>query len=399
MEKNDKESKNFRRMGHPMFNKGKYHDAITFYNKSICFAKMDSTAMGIGYELRSQCFFKLNLFQKCMTDIELARQAKYPKQYMSTVDRREAACLRKSFDSALDFNVFSGQEPKLDLTESSKFVGVANCLQVQHSTADSHHVITTEKLTIGQTVMIEDAYSVTPVNVYNRCSSCFRENMNFVPCENCVTSLFCSNECQRTDQVHNYTCGVRGNFSRDSALVFEMVIKAILAFPRMALLKKTFDAVLNNNDPHVHDDLTNEQSKFVMILQLATNKYADEVQSNSSGTWISETDDVFDEIMRIPEFNSKFHSSNKKQQLLEDIIDVLFAAVNDRKIELIEWQSDGDRWADVTCDTYGHGMFPFGCLLKNSCVPNVFCYYDDNRMICKVIRPIEAGQQLCRSYL
>lgn len=46
----------------------------------------------------------------------------------------------------------------------------------------------------------------------------------------------------------------------------------------------------------------------------------------------------------------------------------------------------------------GSGIQVFGSLLNHSCDPNVVCVSVDNKFACVVIKPIEKGQQLFKSY-
>lgn len=76
--KNDETAKLFRMKGNEYFNEHEFIAAMELYNKSLCFAEKDSQTIGLAYANRSTCFLKMNMFRKCLGDIELAEKNKYP---------------------------------------------------------------------------------------------------------------------------------------------------------------------------------------------------------------------------------------------------------------------------------------------------------------------------------
>lgn len=65
---------NDREIGKTYFLKQMYRTAIDFYNKSLCFAELNSQNISLIYSDRSACFFNMKMYDKCLVDIELALQ-------------------------------------------------------------------------------------------------------------------------------------------------------------------------------------------------------------------------------------------------------------------------------------------------------------------------------------
>lgn len=69
-------------------------DAIELYNRAICAAKNSSSELaGLAYGNRPACFFKLKMYEKCLVDINLAKEANFPHRLMSKLDKRHDDCL------------------------------------------------------------------------------------------------------------------------------------------------------------------------------------------------------------------------------------------------------------------------------------------------------------------
>lgn len=91
--KSDKRSTQFRLQGNAKVKETLWHEAMKFYNNSLCTAEIASENVSLAYANRSLCFLKLSMYDKCLVDIELAINANYPKQLWSKLEERRAFCL------------------------------------------------------------------------------------------------------------------------------------------------------------------------------------------------------------------------------------------------------------------------------------------------------------------
>lgn len=93
--KNNQLSTNYRLHGNAQFTAGNWRIAMGFYNLSLRFAEIGTENVGLAYANRSSCFLKLEMFDKCITDIDMALLANYPKEKKSKLEGRRASCLQQ----------------------------------------------------------------------------------------------------------------------------------------------------------------------------------------------------------------------------------------------------------------------------------------------------------------
>lgn len=72
--KNNVISMQLRLDGNKKYSAGDFKSALIKYNESACMAENNSDHLGLAYANRSQCFLKLELYERCLIDIEMARE-------------------------------------------------------------------------------------------------------------------------------------------------------------------------------------------------------------------------------------------------------------------------------------------------------------------------------------
>lgn len=389
-----------RERGKEFFVKGKYFDAMNTFSNGLSGAEFGTSEIGMAYANRSACFFRLNMLEECLFDIEMAKKSNYPKHLMPKLDERAAKCTSLLKDEQFKWEQFSVHEPKLSFSEHAKFAGVADCLKIQKNEKFGRHIIATNDLKIGQTVLVEKPYSILITRDYQksrrRCLNCFKECVNLIPCKDCIGALFCNNDCMK-EAFHKYECNKPGTLSRKETfeLVLNMFANIDATFPDVNDLMNTVDMLLKGHDVF---RLTNvAERKFGSIFQLVHNH--EKQESHHLTRLRAATDVAIVTIMRHPEFKRKYNTL-KYRRFLQHLILHLFH-IAEHAYDLFEYtQENSDQpMQEYSLEKFAKGMYPFGCYLNHSCVPNVFCFFVDSRLICKVIRPIKKGEQLFRSYM
>lgn len=186
------------------------------------------------------------MYDKCLADIELAINAKYPKQSMKKLEQRRAYSLEQ-MKNGMEFRK---EVPKLDFEEDPQFPGIANVLQFQYDEKFGPHFIAKRNIDIGKDVLVEDAFVATPVMSTSTiiCSNCIKVSMNLIACENCTDAMFCSQACAQNDKFHEISCGNSIN-NGDHLVTYAVrpVLFAIKIFPDINTLIKFVRDVLNEN--------------------------------------------------------------------------------------------------------------------------------------------------------
>lgn len=392
-----------RELGKKSLQNGKYFEAMKHFNNALSLAETNSIELSLAYANRSECFFHLHMFEECLTDIELATQSDYPAPLLPKLEARAAACeVSLKAQSKLVFSCV--REPTLSFNEHEISNGVANCLKIarDYEHGNTSRVITTHDLEIGQTVLVEEAYSIIPIprpitEGRDRCMHCFRECMNFIPCSNCPIAIFCDGICLKRS-FHKFECKTPITVFRKEKETYDLVLKAFCnanaAFSDVDSLMHTVDMTLSGK---TIDGLTSKQKQFGLLLQLYHNH---EKQSSEQLKELrSATACVYLTIMRFPGYKEKF-STEKHQRFLQHLIFHLFHLA-EYSVYLHEYLQEKNCKTDI-CNlkpcAYAVGLYPFGSHINHSCVPNLLWFNDGNRLVCKVIRPVKKGDELFRSY-
>lgn len=395
--KDDSLAKHERECGKKLFSEKKYLEAMDKFNCGLGLAENGSAEIGLAIANRSSCFYHLQMLDKCLVDIEMAKNSNYPEQLKDKLEARLAKCSEaKKNDHFMD-GVFIAHEPKLSFDENPEYEGVANCLKIHENDEYGRHIITTRDLKIGQTILIEQPFAAIDKRFYmaghSRCHSCFERCQNFITCENCVVGQFCDVNCLR--KFHKYECNMPDNLSQKETfeLVLRIFFSALEAFPNIETLMKTVESMLCGTD--IPGLGSAAQQAFCLVFKLPHNHNK---QSHGHLNQLrSATIVAIITLMRFKDFKQKF-STPKQQRFLQHFILHLFH-VAEHHINLFECSEIFTESSNTyTLAPFATGMYPFGCHFKYSCVPNVTWFFINSRLVCKVIRPVKKGEQLFRAY-
>lgn len=389
-------AKQHREDGKTLFADGKYFEAMMQFNNALKLAKNESDELGLAYANRSSCFFYLNMLAECMTDIELATKSNYPAHLLDKLEDRVKMCTQ--LIKLIEPNTNEFREPFLDFDENGEFPGVADCLEIQENDAFGRHVVTTCDLKIGQTVLVEPAYSIVPYSKsegHSRCAHCSKQYQNFIPCERCVNVLFCNTECMERS-FHKYHCVLW--LPEPDEEKFKLVLNTFFrindAFGDFDLLMQTVKSLLNGDNTIVG---TKEQRKFCRLFQLAHNheKKTDE----ESEMLRTVANHCFHAIVKsLPDFKRTFSDLKRRRFLQHLILHLCHITEYENFMHEYLLGKDDDEISASIFDGYASAMFLFGAYINHSCLPNVFWFTVDDCLIAKVIRPIKKGEQIYRAY-
>ncbi|XP_031630400.1 SET and MYND domain-containing protein 4-like isoform X2 [Contarinia nasturtii] len=364
-----------RQAGNTKVNEKNWHDAMLLYNRSLCFAEEDTENVTLAYANRSLCFLKMEMYDKCLIDIEMAINAKYPERLMSKLEDRRAYCLKHTNKTSF----LPNETQKLDFEADEHFPGMANVLQMKYSKKFGRHFIAKCDIDVGKTVLVEEPFVKTTIfkQDFGICDSCFKNMTNFIPCPNCTSALFCSEDCAN-DLFHTLRCGRRS--TSDNILV-EFVLNSILrAGEIMCSIEEWMEFVENvvkeKNVEEVPLSIVDDKSKYRMFLKL--NLWMTEENKKDH---VDRANEVFDMLMRIQDIKDSFDTLKKMRFLMHLCI---------MHVNLVRCNS-------FHTEMYG-GIFLIRNHLNHSCAPNILCSAFQNKSICISSRRIKKGDQLFISY-
>lgn len=373
-------------------------------NKMLCIAETGRDGIGMVYGLRAMLFFDMKQYSSCLVDIELAKKCNMAANLLSHLEEVKQKCEEILYcDGRNDSPVID--ELKLSFPADEKIPCLALGLEVKQSMEFGKHIVTNRNLEVGQTVIIEEAFCMTPEDdeSYSQCANCFERVANLIPCQHCTAVMFCSPECQ--DVGHEIDCGKPGiNSQLKSAerLVLKTVIKAIKMFPNVGDLMNVIEKCNNeqrNSEPK-HTDPT--VRAYIQFFGLSRN--IEKIPFIQGFQFIGSAKTIHAIITSDSAYKSSFESPEASQFLAHLILHHIYiVGVNGiAPLTLLH----GPYRAELgTNEVYANGslyawaMYPNSCRLNHSCEPNIARIFIGNKLIGKVIRPIKRGEQLFASYL
>lgn len=283
--KNNKSSVDHRNEGNKKFADKNWLEAIESYNKSLSFAENKSPNVGLAYANRSACFYKLELYEKCLIDIQFAKKSNYPKNLMGKLDERKENCMK--YMKSAEKPAFV--EPKLSFEADKNIACMANSVQLKFDNKFGRHFIATHDIGVGDIIFRDEFFiSMVPHDSYKRCSVCSTEYDNLYPCARCTNALFCSGKCEKNG-MHKRECGLAAHDSKDTEDDMQNnTIRSILIATNMfqsveELVKFVEEAIgteLNEISSDIPKMLTDAKSKYRAFLKLSFDKKAKQAEIN-----------------------------------------------------------------------------------------------------------------------
>lgn len=375
-------------------------------NRAICFAEIDSEEIGVAYGQRATYFHKLKEYSLCLADIDLAMQHKYPVASVSRLESMRNECAKHLARG----NAPQTDTPALSFPANEKIPCFAQGLTVKHTKKFGKHVVATQDMDIGQTIIVEDAYAIAPTDeqIYMQCANCFERKVNLMPCTDCAAVMFCSATCRdmANEKFHVFECGRRDVcVIREAAarLVLRTVLEAIKLFPNIDKLLKIIEN-LNGGKPNNDVDYTDPAIRAYMRFFWQKNS-VDDTSPMDDCRFVEFAQSIHSTIATSAAYKTMFGGLEESRFLGHLILHHLyvvdanaFPALNMlRRTFTIELgMVRANNWSGFA---YAEGFYLNSCHLKHSCQPNVARIFLGTKVVGKVLRPIKSGDQLFVSYL
>lgn len=292
-------------LGNKEFKSRLWDSAMEYYNQSLIFAEPGTENVGLAYANRSACFIEMQMYDKCLIDIELAEKENYPEKLREKLQKRKTECisLMQNHESKRYYN-----EPKLSFDGNKKFPCLANVLTIKKNDQFGRYIEANRDIDIGRTVLVEERFTSDIVSLDRVfCFTCMKECMNFLPCTQCTDVVFCNDDCMDRNHIHKLSCGAL--FYRvdpQTRLSVKSVLLAIAAFPNLEALMSFVENTLAKGDeiPEATSDL---QSNYGLYLTL----YKATMELDMLLIY-----KVYTSIMDIPSVNILFDSKQKQNFLM-----------------------------------------------------------------------------------
>lgn len=371
-----------RTKGNELFKQRHWFEAMEMYNESLCFAEEGSVNTSLAYANRAFSFLKLELYDQCFADIELAKEAGYPE--MSKLDERKSICansVKKGVDS-----LNTRWEPKLSYDANAKFPCLANIVNIERTEYGEVAIVAKEDIPVGQIIAVEESFTV---NLHQRfgwkCCICLKHSVNLVPCKKCTVAMFCSDKCHESF-LHKNECGKM--MKSEQMEQMRGILIAINSFSSADELMDFVEATMKSDGNEAPDNLIDARSKYRIFLKLTF----DAKLCGSEFFGAHYVYPIYKFLLDIPRIG-EFFNSLKHQRFLMHLI-AHHVQIGHRNTRMIQQQN-------LTDKTMLEPQYSFTGLLqkyfKHSCAPNVQMISFDNMSIYFTVRPVKEGAPLQQS--
>ncbi|XP_076629967.1 protein-lysine N-methyltransferase SMYD4-like [Colletes latitarsis] len=456
--KNAKESEKLRECGNKIFlsmplSSTSCMETLKLYTKSIAYAPHPSEQLALAYANRSAVLIKLHKYEECIRDIDRALALMYPEKLRAKIYVRKIDCFEALNHPSMEFAIDEAQqwlnkmsldnvncknlndklasikrmsktcntnkqsntkhriEPPLPTikTSSAKFPCASDALTIMYNEQYGRHVVATRKINPNEILVVERPYSLflNPENMYTHCSNCLELCWANIPCDYCICSMYCSEECKISSwkKYHDVECPVfpsmlKMNFSTSQLFSLRLAIQAVRESSSIQELKEELKEVDSCNDPLTKGFSKNGDfmgNKYRCLLAFDTH-----AKDTEDRLFIRSLNASFI-LYTLATCTNMFGNPLKKDvsELLK-INDVTFVGgLILRNQQLIPCNRHGVsemQLREMHPLSRGSAIMPFLSFINHNCNPNITRHFRSGHMIMSALYPIEKGEQIFDSY-
>ncbi|XP_037051361.1 SET and MYND domain-containing protein DDB_G0273589-like [Bradysia coprophila] len=378
----------FRKLGNIQFANKQWLHAIKSYNLSLCFAETGTEHISLAYGNRSACFLQLNMFDECIADIELAIKADFPARLLPKLEKRKAHCLEQIQNDVGRSDEFKCQ---LSFEENPNYPGMANVLKLEVSEKYGRQITATSDIGTGKFLIAEKAFLTKSDGKCNRCDTCWKSNVNLVPCSRCSDALFCS-QCKENSQCHNIQCGMRvvdnESINDQQMQLVRSLLMGIFEFPNVEMLRQFVEQAVQSDPNEIPESLRDTKAKYRAFLKLSFDRKT--MLKESFPTQICF---VYKTFLNHRAIRPKFSTKQHRRFLMHLIGHHLCVVQCNTGALMYNAESPFSISQAMT-----ENLSPIVSYINHSCVPNLCIIACDDRNVCISLRPIKTGDQLFVTY-
>jgi len=404
--KSNSVSEQLRQQGNKLYKQTEYREALKLYNKALCYVeKIDSKEAAFIFGNRSAVYSSLELPEKCIENIEMARNAGYPADKAEVLETRLEKCkgmLTKKQqhpvkDSARNF--FNLSYPAHEKTPF-----VSSCIEMRVTKKYGRGLYATRDLKAGDVITNDNSnLKILGKNgVHTRCTNCVEMNsMSLIPCPSCVGAMYCSKKClqEAYEVFHQHEC-------RRISILFDPINNQMDALSTMwrSYMKakhavgglEKLMAICNDKELHRKTffdyDLSKEDNKDLELNQFLAAMGLVSVCANfqecSPFAQIGKCIDT--SVMQ--EFCKSQREKNFARQFLLKTYLALFSSFFENHRE--SKQRSGGSEIKFMNEMTGSTNSLLELYMNHNCSPNVFCASAGTRSVYFAIQPIKKDEQI-----
>lgn len=408
--KSNANSENLRSEANRLYVQRHFYDALLKYNESLCFAEAESENVGLAYANRSAVYLEMKLYDKCLQNIEMAKQNRYPEKNLEILKKREKKCLELMKQNNETKSSDLWDYFKLSHPPHKSLPFIADCLELRNDKKYGRHIVTNHQLKIGDIIAIDEPtfkvikadsrYSTCfESNAFQRCANCLQDHLlSLAPCPLCCKTMYCSEDCMKSARrYHQYECEIIDELlaSGNVHIVVRMFLEGLALFDddiqQMEKCLRKHDEPMTIYDFEFGqlNDREAQRQRFLATVSLA---------SNAGRSDLKDFEKIFrssEKMRNLWKFDESF-----TRKLLSKLLEVgtLFVhGIGAWTLKLNEI-ADDPKPPSFYQQLVGNASYLFCSLLNSSCAPNVKRLNVEDKVVVIVCRQIEKGGQLFDSY-
>lgn len=394
--KNSAHSLRTRTEGNRKFAQNDIEGAMELYNQSISFAEKDSEHLALAYANRSSCFLRLQMYERCLVDIQMAKAANYPERLMTKLDDRQRECLKRKSSV-----VTIAPEPMLSFDANEKLPGMADVLDIEKNDQFGRLIRANRDINIGETVLIEEDFIHIVYGLeMNRCDNCSKDKMNLIPCDNCADAMYCNEKCANNN-FHEAECdmmlGAEDCCDGESlTFLLRSVVIAINTFTTVNELLEFVEKSRESDPKDITESVETSISKYRTFFKLASTVTNKRVIDQLKCAYF-----IYHAIMGST-LGDKFDTTASQRFLTHLIIHhglIIRANAFSGYTDPLNGIFGQTAVADDDNRQYQREIHLLTSYFNHSCIPNIIKLGKDNVAVCKAVLPIKKGEQLFVTYI
>ncbi|CAG0920973.1 unnamed protein product, partial [Notodromas monacha] len=237
--KSDVDANNARAIGNQLYAQRRFRDAIEMYGKGLRLS-VSTASLALTFASRSAAFFEQRRYEDCLRDIDRAIDHGYPDTKRYRLDERRAKCLTL-LGTGISANndpfllrqqqappdgfvgaAWIGDKPNLSHGRNARYPQMGDCLRVvADSGGAGRRIIAAKDIIPGQILVVDDPYvsCLESKAEGTHCHQCFEYSDSMIPCHNCSTVMFCSEQCRTAAETyHKRECPILHFLQFDQSL-------------------------------------------------------------------------------------------------------------------------------------------------------------------------------------